>query len=209
MPVGVGTTRSCCCWRGWACVSVRSPGSRSTTSTGAPGSSWSEASARGPLVCRCRATSARRSPTTCGTSGRPARPHCLPALPAPIRPFVRGRRQRGRGARERTAGIGSVRAHRLRHTVATELLRRGAGLVEIRPSLASRERGRDGDVREGRPGGAVAAGLALGQEVLLMSRLSQPVEDYLTLRRSLGYKSTHTAACFRSSSSSSSRATRR
>jgi integrase len=29
------------------------------------------------------------------------------------------------------AGIGSVRAHRLRHTVATELLRRGAGLVEI------------------------------------------------------------------------------
>ncbi len=31
----------------------------------------------------------------------------------------------------RRAGIGPVRAHRLRHTVATELLRRGAGLVEI------------------------------------------------------------------------------
>lgn len=31
----------------------------------------------------------------------------------------------------RRAGIGAVRAHRLRHTVATELLRRGAGLVEI------------------------------------------------------------------------------
>lgn len=29
------------------------------------------------------------------------------------------------------AGIGPVRAHRLRHTVATEMLRRGAGLVEI------------------------------------------------------------------------------
>jgi integrase/recombinase XerD len=31
----------------------------------------------------------------------------------------------------RRAGIGPVRAHRLRHTVATEMLRRGAGLVEI------------------------------------------------------------------------------
>jgi site-specific recombinase XerD len=29
------------------------------------------------------------------------------------------------------AGIGPIRAHRLRHTVATEMLRRGAGLVEI------------------------------------------------------------------------------
>lgn len=29
------------------------------------------------------------------------------------------------------AGIGAVRAHRLRHTVATEMLRSGAGLVEI------------------------------------------------------------------------------
>ena len=29
------------------------------------------------------------------------------------------------------AGMGPIRAHRLRHTVATEMLRRGAGLVEI------------------------------------------------------------------------------
>jgi integrase len=31
----------------------------------------------------------------------------------------------------RRAGIAPVRAHRLRHTIATEMLRRGAGLTEI------------------------------------------------------------------------------
>jgi site-specific recombinase XerD len=31
----------------------------------------------------------------------------------------------------RQVGIAPVRAHRLRHTIATELLRRGAGLPEI------------------------------------------------------------------------------
>lgn len=87
----------------------------------------------------------------------------------------------------RQARIAPVRAHRLRHTIATELLRRGAGLPEIGQVLRHAEYRRDGGICQGRPAGVVAAGATVAREPV-MSALSEAVGDYLALRRALGYK---------------------
>ncbi|MGE5764298.1 MAG: tyrosine-type recombinase/integrase [Mycobacterium leprae] len=86
----------------------------------------------------------------------------------------------------RRAGIGPVRAHRLRHTVATELLRGGAGLVEIGQVL--RHQSLEVTAVYAKVDRSALSRLAPSWSGGLMSVLGRAVTDYLALRRSLGYK---------------------
>src|ERR1019366_9431084 len=90
------------------------------------------------------------------------------------------------------AGIGSGGAHRLRHTLASDLLAAGASLAEIGLVLGHRSPfvtsiyAREG--RPSRPGSArppMAADRNAGEP---MSMMRQAAQRYLQLRRSLGYE---------------------
>ena len=85
------------------------------------------------------------------------------------------------------AGLGEVTPHRLRHTAASELLRRGAPLVEIGQLLRHRTELTTDDLRQGRPGSSAGAGAAVAGRCV-MSPLHDTLADYLQIRRALGYK---------------------
>ena len=90
------------------------------------------------------------------------------------------------------AGVDHIKAHRLRHTAATEMLRAGAGLAEIGQVLRHRslittaiyakvDRTGLREVASPWPGLSAQAGEA-------MKALRAELVDYLALRRSMGFK---------------------
>ena len=93
-------------------------------------------------------------------------------------------RRRGRAARRARAAI---HAHRLRHTAATELLRAGAPLAEIgqllrhRRPLTTAIYAKVDRERAARARAAVAGRCG-------MTALAQALDDYLAIRRALGFK---------------------
>ena len=102
----------------------------------------------------------------------------------------------------RRAGIAPVRAHRLRHTIATELLRAAPGCRRSVRCCATRASIRPRSMPRS-TASAVATGAAVAREPV-MSALAEAVGDYLALRRALGYKLEAHGRCCRSSPSSSS-----
>ena len=104
------------------------PARARTTSTGAPGSSWSWARATGPSGCRCRPTSARRSPPICAAAG-PATAEgrsVFVRVHAPHRALTAGGVTMVVFDAASAGRAGPIHAHRLRHTAATAMLRAGA-----------------------------------------------------------------------------------
>lgn len=100
------------CWsHGSACARSRSHGWSCATWTGAPVSSWFAARRDDTTGCRYRPKSAKRWSPTCRV--------------AAIRACLR-------------AGLPHVGPHRLRHALAGELLRQGAGLVALSQVLRHR-----------------------------------------------------------------------
>ena len=90
-------------------------------------------------------------------------------------------------AAAKRAGLGTVHAHRLRHSAATGMLRAGAGLPEIGQVLRHRRLMSTAiyaktDVSALRGAGPPVAGRRG------MSPLRQALADYLAVRRALGYK---------------------
>ena len=193
-------TRSCCCCGGWGCAPGRSPRSLWMTSTGAPVRSWCAGRAAGMTGSRSRPMSARRSsvPPAPSTGGEPARvPTCCRAGPGDRSQTV------GWIVRSacRRAGVTPVGAHALRHTAATEMLGAGASLSEIGQVLRHREQRTTARLRDGRPRGATARpALAADGSRCGMTALRQALDDYLRIRRQLGF----TLICDRSGSSTSS-----
>ena len=87
----------------------------------------------------------------------------------------------------RRTGLPVVGAHRLRHTAATEMLRAGGSLQEVGQVLRHRRAGCHLDLREGRQARAGCGDRAVagGRG---MNDLHRHVEEYLTIRRALGFK---------------------
>ena len=139
--------------------------------------------------CRCPPTSASRSPPTFATGVRPGR-RGAPGVPAGQGPAPRADQRRGHpggGAAAQRAGLGTVHAHRLRHSAATGMLRAGAALPEIGQVLRHRRLCHDGDLRQDRRQCAAGAGPPVAGRCG-MSPLRQALADYLAVRRALGYK---------------------
>ena len=132
--------RSCCCWCGWGCVAARSLAFGSRTSTG------------GPASCSCEARGARVErlplPADVGEALAGYLRDGRPAGAGTRAVFMRVRAPRAAltppgitqvvVAAGRRAGLGDLGPHRLRHTAASELLRRGAPLAEIGQLLRHR-----------------------------------------------------------------------
>ena len=85
------------------------------------------------------------------------------------------------------AGLSGVNAHRLRHTAATQMLRAGANLTEVGHVLRQRSLLATAIYAEGRPRGPPHSRSAVARSAG-MTELQQILEDYLTIRRSLGFK---------------------
>ena len=87
------------------------------------------------------------------------------------------------------AGIAPVGAHRLRHTAATELLRRGAGLAEIGQVLRHQNQPRPRSMPR-----SIARRCrrwrCRGRGASDDPASAQAVDDYLAMRRALGFKLT-------------------
>ena len=137
---------------------------------------------------RCPPTQARRSPPTCSTAGPPA------ALDRSV--FIRARAPRcgltaggvtqAVAAAAGRAGLGTIYAHRLRHTAATAMLAGGGSLAEIGQVLRHRRAAHHRGVCEGEHRGAADAGAAVAGSVVVTG-LREPLAGYLELRRSLGF----------------------
>ena len=85
------------------------------------------------------------------------------------------------------AGLPVVGAHRLRHTAATEMLRAGGSLTEVGQVL--RHRGRDVTSIYAKVDRlALAAGRCAVARSRGMSALAEHAQDYLQVRRALGFK---------------------
>ena len=87
----------------------------------------------------------------------------------------------------RRAGVEHVPAHGLRHALASQLLREGASLIDISQVLRNKHLESTVIYAEGRSGPLAAGGRAMARGDA-MTKFTQHVEDYLRLRRSLGYK---------------------
>jgi hypothetical protein len=86
------------------------------------------------------------------------------------------------------SGVGPKgRAHLLRHSLATDMLRKGASLDEIGECCDTKAPTRQLDLCQGGSPIAANAGPALAGRCP-MKALNQAVDDYLALRRSLGFK---------------------
>ena len=101
----------------------------------------------------------------------------------------------GRAARR--AGLGTIHAHRLRHTAASATLNAGATLEEVAHLLRHTHQScHDRGVRQDRPvpAGHAGSALALGWEPAMTATttpvppLTQLLGDYLRVRRALGFK---------------------
>ena len=159
------------------------------TSTGGPVSWWFAARAPGRTGCRCRPMSARRSPRTCGAGGRASdRREVFLRSKAPYEPIASGTVASTVRRACRRAGIAEFGSHRLRHTAACEMVQANVPLVRIGQVLRHRSLQSTAiyarvDVERLRllaapwPGGARA-----------MSALQAHVDEYLRLRRALGFK---------------------
>ena len=91
------------------------------------------------------------------------------------------------------AGLGPITAHRLRHTAATGMLRAGAPLAQVGQVLRHRRALTTADLRQGRPRRACARWPGPGRRRGMTdlgrgSILTRRLEEYLRIRRSLGYK---------------------
>ena len=88
----------------------------------------------------------------------------------------------------RRAGIAEVGSHRLRHTAACEMVQANVPLDRIGQVLAPSELAEHRDLRARRRRAAAARWRRRGLEVRAMSGLQAHVDDYLRLRRALGFK---------------------
>ena len=77
--------------------------------------------------------------------------------------------------------------HQFRHGLATEMLRQGAALGEIGELLGHRHPQTTKIYTKGRHKGIAHTGFAVARRCA-MNTLRQAVQDYLSLRRSLGFK---------------------
>ena len=87
----------------------------------------------------------------------------------------------------RRAGVAEVGSHRLRHTVACEMVSAGVPLAQIE-QVCGITACRPRRLRPRRPRSAAACCGAMARRCAAMSALSGHVEDYLRLRRALGFK---------------------
>ena len=85
------------------------------------------------------------------------------------------------------AGLPRVGAHRLRHTAATRDAPGGRVVGRDRPGAAAPGAEDDRDLREGRPERAAAAGASVARGCG-MTRVRAAMEDYLRIRRRLGFE---------------------
>ena len=85
------------------------------------------------------------------------------------------------------AGLERRGAHQLRHALATEMLRAGASLPEIGQVLRHRSHAVHVGLCQGRPGRAAPAGPAVAGS-RPVSALRARAEEYLAMRRALGFK---------------------
>jgi integrase len=88
----------------------------------------------------------------------------------------------------RRAGVAEVGAHRLRHTVACEMVAAGVPLADIAQVLRHHSLQTTALSRAGGPGPAAGPGRAVAGKRAAMNALSSHGEDYLQLRRALGFK---------------------
>ena len=195
----------CCCCCGWGCGPARSPRCGWTTSTGGPARSWCTARATASTSCRCRSTSARRSPRICAAAAaRATRARGVPdGDGAADRPLTPARRVAASCAAPCVrAGLAPVGPHRLRHTAG---LRRccapACRLPEIGQVLRHREPGQH---RASTPGSTSTSSRTLARPWPAEARderaLPTTCDDYLRLRRALGFKlAARRARCCRSS----------
>jgi integrase/recombinase XerD len=86
----------------------------------------------------------------------------------------------------RRAGIAEVGAHRLRHTAACEMV--SAHVPLDRPGATAPEPAEHRDLRARGSRSVAAAGGAVAGSCWTMSTLQEHVDDYLRLRRALGFK---------------------
>ena len=89
------------------------------------------------------------------------------------------------------AGLPEVHAHRLRHTAATEMLRARRRSERDRPGTPTPERPHHSHLRQGRPHGAAPARHTVADgrtDGGAMTALEMALQDYLSLRRSMGFK---------------------
>jgi integrase len=90
-------------------------------------------------------------------------------------------------AAARRAGLGTIYAHRLRHSAATSMLTAGASLAEIGQVLPPPSTADHVDLCQGQHQGAARPGPPLAGWGCVMSWLHDALTDYLALRRSLGF----------------------
>jgi integrase len=153
--------------------------------TGARARSSFAARDAGPIVCRCRSTWAPPSPRMCDEPPADRDPVLFLRVCAPHRPTGSGALKSAVRAACRRAGVPEIGTHRLRHTAASQMLRRGSSLSEIAQVLRHRhldttaiyakvDRVALREVARPWPGGAG-------------DLLRDLVAEYLALRRALGY----------------------
>ena len=159
------------------------------TSTGAPASWWFVARAAVRIGCRCRPMSAQAIAAYL-RRGRPAsdRREVFLRARAPYEPIASGTVASTVRRACRRAGIPEIGSHRLRHTTACEMVKAEVPLVRIGQVLRHRSLQSTAiyarvDVERLRPLAAPWPG-----DDRAMSALSEHVDEYLRLRRALGFK---------------------
>ena len=138
--------------------------------------------------CRCPPMSVRRSPRTCAR-GRPratgGRCSCRPGLR--MRRSRRGRSPRRCVARADGPGIRGRLAPAAAHDGVRDGPARGAARAD-RAGAAAPQPAEHRDLRARGPRPAAATRRAVARRCAAMSALREHVEDYLRLRRALGFK---------------------
>ena len=79
-------------------------------------------------------------------------------------------------------------AHQFRHGLSTEMMRQGASLGEIGDVLGHRHPDTTRIYAQRGPGGAAPPGPAVAQRRCAMNTLREAVDEYLSMRRHLGFK---------------------
>jgi len=94
----------------------------------------------------------------------------------------------------RRAGLGTIHAHRLRHTAASATLQRRGHFGTGRPPAPTRQPCHHGGVRQDRPDppGHAGSALAHDREPVMTATMTELLGGYLRVRRALGYKLEYT-----------------